>query len=107
VTNVSSGIRRHRVIYFDRQGRRIARQTWLALSARPEYVVVAKDSVVFGEDTLHVVTMWLGIATSTFQPALFQTVADPVRLPRHSRSLRWKWHSLQQAAKGHRRAHGA
>lgn len=89
------------LVYFDRHGRRIGRQTWLALSARPEYVIVARDTVDVPGGERAVITMWLGIATRTVHPPIFQTIVDDPRTPLHGRPLRWTWQNLEQAVNGH------
>ncbi|AYY15077.1 hypothetical protein EF847_22640 [Actinobacteria bacterium YIM 96077] len=90
------------VVYFDRNGRRIARQTWLALSARPDYVVIARDPICVDGNDAWVITTWLGIATTTTDPPIFQTFIDEAGTAPHVRHLRWTWSSLQEAQRGHR-----
>lgn len=88
-----------RTLYVDRQGHAIGRTTWLALTARPEYVVIASDAVAVEGHHLQVVTIWLGLNLPTGGPRVFETLLHAVggRRPR-----RWAWSSLSQAQTGHR-----
>ena len=87
-----------RVGYVDRQGRPINRRTWLALSARPEYVVVARDAVRVSGRRVHVLTMWLGLYLPTDQPPIFETLLQPSS---GARPRTWTWTRLAQARTGH------
>jgi hypothetical protein len=89
----------NRITYVDRQGRPINRTTWLALSARPEYVVVARDAVRVGKRQIQVMTIWLGLNLPSSRPPIFETLLHSVG---SARPRRWSWPSLAQARAGHR-----
>ncbi|WP_350278477.1 hypothetical protein [Kribbella sp. HUAS MG21] len=89
----------NRTLYVDRQGHSISRTTWLALTARPEYVVIASDAVTAEGHHLQVVTIWLGLNLPIGGPRVFETLLHAAggRRPR-----RWAWPSLSRAQAGHR-----
>ncbi|TDO66865.1 hypothetical protein EV651_104432 [Kribbella sp. VKM Ac-2571] len=85
-------------LYVDRQGHVIKRTTWLALTARPEYVVIASDAVAVEGHQVQVMTMWLGLNLPS-RPRVFETLLHAVG---GNRPCRWMWPSLLQAQVGHR-----
>jgi hypothetical protein len=89
----------NRTLYVDRQGHPISRTTWLALTARPEYVVIASDGVTFEGYHLQVVTIWLGLNLPSGGPRVFETL---LHAGGSSRPRRWAWPSLSRAHAGHR-----
>ncbi|RZT28185.1 hypothetical protein EV649_1961 [Kribbella sp. VKM Ac-2569] len=86
-------------LYVDRQGHLINRATWLALTARPEYVVIASDAVAVEGRRVQVMTMWLGLHLPSGRPRVFETLLHAVG---GNRPCRWMWPSLLQAQAGHR-----
>jgi hypothetical protein len=94
---------RTRCTYVDRQGHPINRSTWLALSARPEYVVIERDRVGSGGRQVQVMTMWLGLWLPTPMPPIFETLVHGAG---GSRPLRWVWPSLVGAQTGHQQVVG-
>jgi hypothetical protein len=86
-------------LYVDRQGHPISRITWLALTARPEYVVIASDAVAVEGRQVQVMTMWLGLNLPSGRSRVFETLLHAVG---GNRPCRWTWPSLLQAQAGHR-----
>lgn len=84
--------------YVDRQGRRISRTIWLALSARPDYVVVASDSVAVGVEQAEVITIWLGMLLPGSDPAVFETL---LQYSGDTKPHRWLSSTLAQARRSH------
>jgi hypothetical protein len=89
---------RSRFTYVDRHGRPINRSTWLALSARREYVVIECDRVGGNRHHLQIMTIWLGLLLPTPMPPIFETL---VHCAGSSRPRRWTWPSLVEAQAGH------
>ncbi|TDO30389.1 hypothetical protein EV643_1382 [Kribbella sp. VKM Ac-2527] len=89
---------RTRVTYVDRQGHPINRSTWLALSARREYVVIEWDCVGGGGQQVQIMTIWLGLRLPTPMPPIFETL---VQRAGSSRPRRWTWANLVEAQAGH------
>jgi hypothetical protein len=90
---------RNGVRYVDRQGRRIGRETWRALSGRPEYVLVGWDRLTVEGRNALVTTVWRGIVVGT-NPAVFLTLVDG--WVDGWEDQRWSWSSLAEAVRGHR-----
>ncbi|NUR97185.1 MAG: hypothetical protein HOV67_18245 [Kribbellaceae bacterium] len=88
-----------RIGYVDRNGRRIDRTTWRALSTRPEYVVIASDVVGRTGRRVQIVTIWLGLYLPTDTPPIFETLLHPIG---SQRPRAWAWSFLEQARAGHR-----
>ena len=88
-----------RTLYVDRQGHPINRTTWLALTARPEYVVIATDAVTVEDHRVQVMTIWLGLNLPSGGPRVFETLLHAVG---GRRPCRWAWPSLSLARAGHR-----
>lgn len=86
--------------YVDRQGNPINRTTWRALSARPEYAVIASDLVDLAGYRAQVVTLWLGLYLPARGMPVFETVLQPIG---GARARTWPWSCLAQARTGHRR----
>lgn len=89
---------RTRLTYVDRHGHPINRSTWLALSARREYVVIECDRVAGGRHHIQIMTIWLGLRLPTPMPPIFETL---VHCAGSSRPHRWTWASLVEAQAGH------
>jgi hypothetical protein len=94
---------RTRCAYVDRHGHPINRSTWLALSARPEYVVIQRDRVGSAGRHVQVMTIWLGVWLPTPMPPIFETLVHGAE---GSRPLRWVWASLVGAQTGHQQIVG-
>jgi hypothetical protein len=84
---------RTRFTYVDRHGHPINRRTWLALSARREYVVIECDRIAGGGQHAQIMTIWVGL-----WPPIFETL---VHRAGSSRPHRWTWSSLAAAQAGH------
>ncbi|MFF0264028.1 hypothetical protein [Kribbella sp. NPDC004536] len=88
-----------RIGYVDRHGRRIDRTIWRALSARPEYVVIASDVVGCAGHRVQIMTIWLGLYLPVDPPPIFETLLQPIG---SARPRAWTWSCLAQARTGHR-----
>ncbi|GAA1582825.1 MULTISPECIES: hypothetical protein [Kribbella] len=87
-----------RIGYVDRHGHRINRTTWRALSARPEYVVIASDLVDLAGGRAPVITIWLGLYLPAREAPVFETVLHPIG---GARARTWRWSCLADARTGH------
>jgi hypothetical protein len=84
-------------MFFDRQGHRVSRQTWLLLSAKPGYCTIADDTVVSPTGACHdVQTFWIGVGDAQHR-MIFCTVVTRER----STPAIWGWRTDHAARDGH------